>query len=166
STMLQWKEFSAWISIDGREPEEYGVEVDEDEKTVTCWIASELGKKFSVHWSNTSYCHDTRGKVSMDGVPCSSYIIFGGNVPKTRVADGVSEDGISVKPFMFSSLELTDDDTILGGPSYAELGVIKLAISPVQITDPGVPRPKAPRFLSDPKVHERAKKAITQHIKF
>ena len=42
--MLHWKEFSAWVTIDGKEVVEYDVETSEDEKTVTCWIASELGK--------------------------------------------------------------------------------------------------------------------------
>jgi hypothetical protein len=42
--MLHWQEFSAWVTIEGVEAPEYAVEVSEDEKTVTCWIPSELGK--------------------------------------------------------------------------------------------------------------------------
>lgn len=42
--MLQFREFFAWVSIDGVEAPEYGVEISEDQKSVTCWIASELGK--------------------------------------------------------------------------------------------------------------------------
>jgi hypothetical protein len=42
--MLHWKEFSAWVTIEGVEAQEYAVEVSEDEKTVTCWTPSELGK--------------------------------------------------------------------------------------------------------------------------
>ncbi|KAJ7162089.1 hypothetical protein C8R46DRAFT_1222224 [Mycena filopes] len=53
--MLQFKEFSAYITIDGQPAPEYAVEVSEDERTVTCWIASELGKvRFSVDWRTTS----------------------------------------------------------------------------------------------------------------
>lgn len=36
--------FSAWITIDGVEATEYDVVTSDDKKTVTCWIASELGK--------------------------------------------------------------------------------------------------------------------------
>lgn len=42
--MLQYKEFSAWITIEGTEAKEFSIEVSEDEKKVTCWIASEVGK--------------------------------------------------------------------------------------------------------------------------
>ena len=40
-------QFEAWVTLDGPDGarrEEYAVEVDEQEKLVTCWIASELGK--------------------------------------------------------------------------------------------------------------------------
>ncbi|KAJ7267543.1 hypothetical protein B0H12DRAFT_1229856 [Mycena haematopus] len=73
--MLQCKEFAAWVSIDGTEAPEYGVEMSEDQKSVTCWIPSELGKKFAVHWKNISYDGDTRGRVFMDGTNCGGTII-------------------------------------------------------------------------------------------
>lgn len=41
---MHLKEFKAWITIDGKEAVEYDVQTSEDQKTVTCWIASELGK--------------------------------------------------------------------------------------------------------------------------
>ena len=40
-------QFEAWITLDrldGAKREEYAVEVDEQRKLVTCWIASEVGK--------------------------------------------------------------------------------------------------------------------------
>ena len=40
-------QFEAWIILDrpdGAKREEYAVEVDEQRKLVTCWIASEVGK--------------------------------------------------------------------------------------------------------------------------
>lgn len=42
--MLQFNEFSAWITIDGQPAPEYAVEVSEDERTVTCWIESKLSR--------------------------------------------------------------------------------------------------------------------------
>jgi hypothetical protein len=40
-------QFEAWVTLDGPDGarrEEYAVEVNEQEKLVTCWIASEIGK--------------------------------------------------------------------------------------------------------------------------
>jgi hypothetical protein len=41
--MLKLCNFEAWVSIDGKELEQYGVE-DTGDQTVSCWIASEVGK--------------------------------------------------------------------------------------------------------------------------
>jgi len=41
--MLKSGNFEAWISVDGKELEQYGVK-SIDEQTVGCWIASEVGK--------------------------------------------------------------------------------------------------------------------------
>jgi hypothetical protein len=125
--MLQFREFFAWVSIDGVEAPEYEVEISEDQKSVTCWIASELGKvvlitycfatldfdlnpnaqEFAVYWRNTSYNCDTSGLVYMDGNLCGGKIIYARDLPFTVFKDGVRLDAISIKPFMFSSLEIT-----------------------------------------------------------
>jgi hypothetical protein len=42
--MLQLKDFSAWITIEDTKLEEFNVEVSDDGNSVTCWIASEVGK--------------------------------------------------------------------------------------------------------------------------
>ncbi|KAJ7656665.1 hypothetical protein B0H17DRAFT_993018 [Mycena rosella] len=158
--------FSAWVTIDGKEAIEYDLETSEDQNTVTCWIPSELGKRFVVHWKNSAYHHDTLGQVSMDGTWAAGQFIRHRipSLPAATHCDGVS-DGTSVKPFVFSSLELTDDDAFLGGSEslHQELGVIQLSITPVQITGASDKTPKS-RSLSEMKVHERAKKAVTQQI--
>ncbi|GAV99379.1 hypothetical protein LENED_000832 [Lentinula edodes] len=52
--MLFYGNIGAWITIDGNgHLEEHGVDVDDREKTVTCYIASEEGKSFQVHCSPT-----------------------------------------------------------------------------------------------------------------
>ncbi|KAJ7121338.1 hypothetical protein C8R43DRAFT_1033888 [Mycena crocata] len=162
--MLHWKDFSAWISIDGTETPEYDIEMSEDKKTVTCWIASELGKTFSIHWRNSSYHHDTSGIVKMDGNSCGGQIIYGRTLPRSAVKSGVTvAHGSSIKPFMFSSLTLTDDDTYLGGSSHQDLGVIELVIYPVKVSN-SRGATSTGKDLSALKVHERSKKAVTQQI--
>ncbi|KAF9260070.1 hypothetical protein L218DRAFT_963008 [Marasmius fiardii PR-910] len=46
--------FSAWITIDGQALQEYGVDVSQEARTVTCWIASELGKEYEVNWKSNA----------------------------------------------------------------------------------------------------------------
>nr|GAT46889.1 predicted protein [Mycena chlorophos] len=150
--MPQHNGFHAWISIDGQPAPEYSVEVSEDGTNVTCWVASELGKKFSD--TSPSTAPPTGGK--------ALYVQDIG----TRVAEisGVT-DGTNLRPFVFSSLEISDDDSLLGGPSHADLGLIALEIIPVRL---GATIPKAsagPSALAQKlKVHERAKKAVTQQV--
>ncbi|KAJ7354654.1 hypothetical protein DFH08DRAFT_49488 [Mycena albidolilacea] len=161
--MLLWKDFSAWLCIEGKEAPEYDVEVSEDERTVTCWIASELGKKFSVHWTNSSFYQCTTGRVKMDGTDCGGKTISGRILPQTVCKDGLT-DGATLKPFMFSSLSLTDDDAYLGGAFLPDLGVIKLVITPTQVSSNQTRHSGRGSDLSTLKVHERSKKAVTQQI--
>jgi len=42
--MLQVGEFSAWIKVENVETQEYNIEISDDGKNITCWIASEVGK--------------------------------------------------------------------------------------------------------------------------
>ena len=42
--MLQLGNHKGWISVDDNELPEYGVQYSEDEKTLTCWIPSKVGK--------------------------------------------------------------------------------------------------------------------------
>ncbi|KAJ7661649.1 hypothetical protein B0H17DRAFT_991904 [Mycena rosella] len=155
--------FSAWVTIDGKEATEYDVETSEDQKTVTCWIPSELGKRFSVNWTNTSYFNDTLGHVNTDGTSCGGIILYGSSAPKSAKKVGVDSE-TSLQPFIFSSLDLTDDDAFLGGSEslHKELGVIQLCIIPIRVTQRNVPAIGA--SLSEMNVHERAKKAVTQQI--
>ena len=44
SGMLSLSNVSAWIEVDGKELEQYGIEEDSDRSLVTCWIASQAGK--------------------------------------------------------------------------------------------------------------------------
>ncbi|KAJ7091958.1 hypothetical protein B0H15DRAFT_799705 [Mycena belliarum] len=106
--MLHWKDFCAWVCVEGQEALEYGVETSEDQQTVTCWIASELGKTFSVHWTNTSYFHATAGYLKMDGHDCGGKFIIGRTRPSSAEMRAVT-DGLTVRHFNFSPVELTGE---------------------------------------------------------
>jgi hypothetical protein len=139
-------------------------------------------QKFSVGWKNTNFLLDVSGDLKMDGNFCSGTILYGHSPTRTVVDYGVN-DGTMLKPFVFSSLELTgdylpfffvffffliidhpsDDDAFLGSPSHQGLGLIELTITPIQVIERNVTAHTAPS-LSQAKVHERSKKAVTQQI--
>ena len=45
---LQFKKFAVFIRVDGQELECHALLVDKEEKHVSCWIASEVGKVSSL----------------------------------------------------------------------------------------------------------------------
>ncbi|KAK7005971.1 hypothetical protein R3P38DRAFT_3040642 [Favolaschia claudopus] len=166
--MLNFHGFSAWVCVEGVKGEgtsEYDIEVSEVDKTVTCWIASELGKNFSVHWKSSPFHSDTAGYVKMDGTSCATRLIRAHHLPQETSADGVI-DGQTLKRFTFSSLSLTDDDAYLGAPSQTlpDLGVIDICICPVRAAAKTHFSSGHQTNLSALKVHERSKKAVTQQV--
>ena len=42
--MLSLNDISAWIEVDGKELEQYGIEEDVGHSQVTCWIPTQAGK--------------------------------------------------------------------------------------------------------------------------
>ncbi|KAK7000724.1 hypothetical protein R3P38DRAFT_1833727 [Favolaschia claudopus] len=174
--MLYWEDgdaassqkFSAWISIEGQDAVEYDVQTSKEDKTVTCWIASELGKKFVVNWTLPALPHVVNGRVRIDGKNCQGSICSPSTNGRgmTRSKAGIT-DGTVLKPFVFSTLELTDDDALLGSStsSLMELGVVQLTLVPCEIMGSGNGAKYTSLQISDDKVHERTKKAVTQQMK-
>ncbi|KAJ7354660.1 hypothetical protein DFH08DRAFT_738811 [Mycena albidolilacea] len=162
--MLQAKGFDAWVTIDGVEAPEYNVEVSENQQEVNCWIPSEVGKKFVVHWTNNSVPGLTGGGVQVDGHKCGFEAIASETRPISLFMDGIAEAETQTRPFVFTPLELTDDDAYLESALHPQLGLIKLEIWRVDIGG-GI----APSTIAVPaaqKVHERAKKGMNQHVQF
>ncbi|KAF7357819.1 hypothetical protein MVEN_00827900 [Mycena venus] len=162
--MLQAKEFSAWITIDGLEAPEYSIEVSENQQEVTCWIPSEVGKKFAVHWTNNSAPGLTGGGVQVDGHKCGFEAIASETRPISLFMDGIAETDTKTRPFVFAPLILTDDDAYLESASHPNLGLIKLEIWRVDIG--GGMAPSVITVPNAQKVHERSKKGMNQQIQF
>ncbi|KAJ7782348.1 hypothetical protein DFH07DRAFT_790347 [Mycena maculata] len=161
--MLQSKDFSAWISIEGVDAPEYGVEISENQEELSCWIPSEVGKKFTVHWSNISAPGLTGGGVQVDGHKCGFEAIASETRPISAFMDGIAETDTKTRPFVFALLDLTDDDAYLESASHPNLGLIKLEIWRVDVAGVMAPAVAVP---SKQLVHERAKKAMNQQITF
>jgi hypothetical protein len=60
---LEYENFRAWVSCDGVSIPVYSVDTIEEEgtKIMTCWIASQSGKRFEVHWRNLDPIYSSSG---------------------------------------------------------------------------------------------------------
>ncbi|KAJ7680813.1 hypothetical protein DFH06DRAFT_429550 [Mycena polygramma] len=163
--MVHYGGISCWIEIEDSSTTEYHVQTFNDERIVTCWIASEVGKSFSVGWRNSALPAPTAGHVFMDGNDCGGRVLYGPSVACAR-HEGVT-DARTVKQFTFSPLTLTDDDAFLGdSPKHQKLGLIEVAIYPVEIFGfVQVMSNSSPYNLPDIKLHERSKKSVNHQIK-
>ncbi|KAJ7646751.1 hypothetical protein FB45DRAFT_781080 [Roridomyces roridus] len=170
--MLQSKDFTAWISIDGLPLPCHNIETSENQQNISCYIPSEVGKPFSVHWCNVSAPGLTGGGVTVDGHRCGFEAIAAETRPIEASMDGIAETETLTRPFVFAPMELTDDDTYLDSPGvHPSLGLIKLEIWRVDVTGgAGYAYGGAPAAVAVPtkqKVHERTKKGeMNQQIGF
>ncbi|KAJ6507174.1 hypothetical protein C8R47DRAFT_1066066 [Mycena vitilis] len=178
--MVHYGGISCWIEIEDSSTTEYHVQTFNDQRVVTCWIASEVGKSFSVGWRNSALPAPTAGHVFMDGNDCGGRVLCGPSVACAR-HEGVT-DARTVKRFTFSPLTLTggastsphallttrvDDDAFLGdSPKHQKLGLIEVAIYPVEIFGYVQAMANSSSYnLPDIKLHERSKKSVNHQIK-
>ncbi|KAJ3977041.1 hypothetical protein EV361DRAFT_944706 [Lentinula raphanica] len=127
--MLFFGNFGAWISVDGdRHLEEYGVATDTKDRTVICYIASEEGRSFQVHWYDNSFESPTRGRVYIDGRSMGGKIIHEKTINHSAVKKGFRTDAKTRMPFVFSKLKLVDREDTVGTSSAERPGEINLII--------------------------------------
>ncbi|KAH7884284.1 hypothetical protein F5I97DRAFT_1929160 [Phlebopus sp. FC_14] len=170
--MLIYGTFRAGIQVDGAILPTYDVETSFQDNTVTCWIASEAGKTFSVVWQDrdTSRSHSLLGDVTIDGVSGGGGIIR--PLPPHMKVTGlmvsaelkyINTSVTTAKPLAFSKLQLTDEDEYLHS-TPSGLGEIVLTLRPGVVVGPGLQPANGPNLNN--KVHERSKKAFTHCIGF
>ncbi|KAF8343544.1 hypothetical protein F5887DRAFT_972047, partial [Amanita rubescens] len=165
--MPRFKTFHASIKVDDKALPEYDVQVDENEKQVSCWVPSEAGKCFSVCWANEEPVMDTGGYVSLDGFG------VGGTSSAKGWKKGVVHcnyitSSTTARNFRFSTITFTDDDAYLNA-AVASLGEIKAEIWTIADTnkkEPGNTQSIDPVATSNVKVHERSKKVGTHRVQF
>ena len=125
--MLHLGPFTACVTIDGHELEQYQVVISNNGTKATCWIASEAGKvcpihksterwqvtepeiclqQFAVKWKDSSLqrLERTSGSVKIDGIPCGSKSIHPGKAGRRDSAQRtyLSTGPTSTRPYMFS----------------------------------------------------------------
>ncbi|KAG2344076.1 hypothetical protein BDR05DRAFT_962364 [Suillus weaverae] len=164
-------DLSAYVFIEGQELQEYDAVVSSTpmENRITCWIASEEGKKFGVKWMNAAeQSWGIRAVVSVDGVRCVGQAVRPGWVgAKERTYLG--NDSVS-RDFMFSNIELTDDDSMLGDQNSNDIGQIVVEVETgkyrkMRVIKHGKSKNHTLR-VREGKVHERSKKACAHRVIF
>ncbi|KIM68514.1 hypothetical protein SCLCIDRAFT_7191 [Scleroderma citrinum Foug A] len=160
-------EYTARILVDGKELEEYEVTVDASETQATCWVASEVGKKFTVQWK----CHfptrllESSGYVTLDGTECGGKYIRCGLLGKNDTANISSIScGTMERDFIFSSLQLSDDEALFGRAVSKQLGEISVKILHGAVGPPRYDMSELPSLLShSDKKHEKMVKKLSSH---
>jgi len=163
-TCIRFGEFGARVMIEDEEVPHYAMHIDPVRREVSCWIASEVGKAFSVVWLELDIEYPSGGMLYLDG-HCARLAMRQSAAP-IIYQHLVSES--SYVPFLFSPLVVTDDDTYLDTSSTHSIGEIKLVI--VRTTIPEVIAEEEHTIYREPphlqKVHESSKKAIAHRVKY
>ncbi|KAH7907672.1 hypothetical protein BJ138DRAFT_1116488 [Hygrophoropsis aurantiaca] len=166
---MRLKDFSACVMVDGVELKEYGVTADhsDPEHKITCWIASEEGKKFAVQWKCWSCLRKdaSSGKVTVDGIQCKGKIIRPSSKHDTRCCSCFS-DSTGTRDFLFSRVQLTDDESYLDHAVSEQLGEIRLKIVFGRAGGRIERKDDLPVPPSEEKIHERSKKVISHRVGF
>ncbi|THU76202.1 hypothetical protein K435DRAFT_974512 [Dendrothele bispora CBS 962.96] len=157
--MLTLGDFSAWITVDGVPLQEYDIRMKDSE--IACWIPSEAGKEFKVKLrAERNIC--VPSYVYLDGKYAGGRIFRAGRVVSEADVSGTYTSPTSQKPFMFSRLDLTDDDAYLD-TNHAQIGEIKVVFHEGVVVAENLGF--APSSFKEPgKVHERSKKAIGHQV--
>ncbi|KAF7981298.1 hypothetical protein HWV62_34219 [Athelia sp. TMB] len=100
--------FSAWIDCGGSELHPYAVERSADGTAVTCWVASEAGKEFTVCWTREQTKKDLACHLAIDGVESDARIAYAASETCIRRFSGVMTSPSTERSYLFANLELTD----------------------------------------------------------
>ncbi|KAI0670393.1 hypothetical protein C8Q78DRAFT_1138815 [Trametes maxima] len=103
--MLQYRDFSAWITSGSMKLIEFEPRTDEKENSVTCWIAGPVGQPFVVHWRDHGSEVDSASYIYFDGFKVSGQFLYGrGEELRRGIRVGPTEE----RPFVFSQIEAAD----------------------------------------------------------
>ncbi|KAF8440462.1 hypothetical protein L210DRAFT_3539728 [Boletus edulis BED1] len=160
--MLSLHGISAWVEVDGKELEQYGVAEGMDQNQVTCWIASQTNKKFSIVFrDNVAYReHLLSSSLELDGSTIPGKGIF----PLTTTGNTPNFARDRKVLYLLPLRVLSYENEYLN-QSSVHLGEIRIKINKVQVVEKRL-------FLGSTavpchgKIHERSKKAVTHCVSY
>ncbi|RPD77297.1 hypothetical protein L226DRAFT_559352 [Lentinus tigrinus ALCF2SS1-7] len=159
---MQLKGYEVWITCDGEPLPEYQTQVEGDDKTIACFIPSESGKEFVIHWRDNVKTTWLKYTFKLDGRSLSHAQASSAGV--TGKVAGVLTGPDIEQPFQFADLRTSDDDALLNNMfSNADLGTIQVSVCRVHEHFTVVPFTPA-TFSAVGTVHERSKKAGAHNV--
>ncbi|GBE83794.1 predicted protein [Sparassis crispa] len=159
---MYYKNWETTIYCDGYPVDEYCARI-ENSTTVSCWIPSEAGKKFEVHWRN-ELDEVASADCYMDGrcMGCSA------TMPWRRGRRwGVRTGAETFSPYQFTPLVVTDDEDVANPDACGieDLGVVEVRVCRVVHEYRRFAKPYRPRYFPERgPIHERSKKAGTHCV--
>ncbi|KAJ7592559.1 hypothetical protein C8J56DRAFT_1161692 [Mycena floridula] len=164
---MQLKEFTVWIEIEGTKAKEYGFEMSKNKDGVdvaACWIPSEHGKKFAIHCSYEDLAITFNSRAYVDGTDCGKQSRIAGRPVTPIVFHLLRTSETTKKPFIFTHLDLTDDDQYLDQSVSETFGRIELRLNKAYL-DRRQNLPSREYSLPEKKLfHERSKKVFLHRI--
>ncbi|KAH8113114.1 hypothetical protein DFH11DRAFT_1545232 [Phellopilus nigrolimitatus] len=134
--MPRFESYEAWVECDGKRLEEYDVQISD--KTVSCWIPSEIGKTFRVGWKGHSDSRERRSSLwfFVDGVVIKK-VTPHLKSDRTSSCDmsGIRIDESTIQPLVFSQITWTEDESTADGerPSTSDIGTIAVEVLHVKV---------------------------------
>ncbi|KAI0786157.1 hypothetical protein C8Q75DRAFT_282822 [Abortiporus biennis] len=156
----------AWITVEDKELEEYGTEKTSD-NSVVCYIPSKEGQRFSLKVKHGDITTDMPYVfyLYIDGVLCNGRLCPAGC---SETQKGIPVSPTTIKPFIFSAMTLTDDESVLNTDrrkAWAQLGTIDVVVCRV-LSEKDIPVGSRTRTnLDSGPVHELSKKSGSHRTK-
>ncbi|KAF7972946.1 hypothetical protein HWV62_16510 [Athelia sp. TMB] len=124
----------------GSELHPYAVEHSADGTAVTCWVASEAGKEFTVCWASEQTMKDLSCHLDIDGVDSDAHLVY-------------------------AKSKARHNDEFKGALNTEFLGDIQVRVWHITVLGYSAKKYKPRHDLIETKVHEQAKKVTTHKIK-
>ncbi|KZO89890.1 hypothetical protein CALVIDRAFT_543164 [Calocera viscosa TUFC12733] len=153
-------DYEIWVEVDGVRLAEYAIESRAGNVDMRCWIPSEEGKNFIIHYKQHGEGRTCFWKLDVDGRKC------GGSITQPRhrhtYETGVSISSSEEQFFQFGRITLTENDQIAlqDEALIKQLGTLQIVIqdgTTLRVRNT-VPRGKRALLKQKP-VHEQSKKA-------
>ncbi|KIJ54687.1 hypothetical protein M422DRAFT_63956 [Sphaerobolus stellatus SS14] len=166
--------WSVWISVDGEELPQYSVKVEEQPGlppdipkfyTVSGWIPSKVGKEFIINFDYNSTIKRKTAcavDVKIDGNSVGGKFCGLTNILPSSVDGYLEDDGKSRKPFVFTTLDLTDEEVGNDSINLKDLGTLQISLQRTELLHYTESASSSSNFLKGlsptVRVHEKTKK--------
>ncbi|KAI0760412.1 hypothetical protein C8Q74DRAFT_225925 [Fomes fomentarius] len=120
-----------WITCDGQPLPEYSTKIEgNDGKTISCFVPSEAGNSFALHYHNNRAelhpDHFLRFAPDFDGTSFDASVCRQGGEASLK---GHRPNATTELPLQFATLLTTDEDVTMDSQTIVELGLIRVKVN-------------------------------------